>query len=281
MTATLDTLTNPLPPLSPKALRYGAARFLLSTVGRLSKGISIGHEHGFDSGLMLDHVYENKAAGRAVIGRLIDRIYLEAPGWVGIRNRGALLKRYITREVRSIAQARGHAVVADLACGGARYLLAALAELADEVEFSATLRDYEQANVDRATEIARRMGLSVRLERADAFSDADLAQLTRPDLVIVSGLHEIIPDDDLVRNHLHQIARTLSSGGRLILTVQPDHPQVEFIARVLTSHTGRPWAMRLRPIELTRSWLEAAGFAVESLEMEPKGIFGVLVAQKH
>lgn len=62
--------------------------------------------------------------------------------------------------------------------------------------------------------------------------------------------------------------------------MQPDHPQAELIARVLVSHTGRTWAMRLRPITLTRAWLEAAGLVVERLTFEDRGIFGVLVARK-
>ena len=136
--------------LRMKAIGYALARFLLASVGRLSDGIAIGHVHGFDSGLMLDHVYANKARGRAVVGRLIDRIYLDAPGWAGIRNRGALLQRRIVDEVRRVAARRGDAIVADLACGGGRYLLGALAEVADEIAFSATFRDYDPANVARA-----------------------------------------------------------------------------------------------------------------------------------
>jgi SAM-dependent methyltransferase len=225
MSPSLDALTSPLPSWSPKNLRFAAVRALLGTVGRLSEGISIGHRHGFDSGVMLDHVYANQARGRTPLGRLIDRVYLNAPGWIGIRNRGALLERVIAEEVRRIASERGEAVVADLACGGGRYVLAALADAGRDVTVQATLRDYEAANVDKATANACRLGLAVTVERADAFSDRDLATLPRPDLVIVSGLHEIVADDETVRGHFGQIARVLSPGGRLVLTVQPDHPQ--------------------------------------------------------
>jgi len=37
---------------------------------------------------------------------------------------------------------------------------------------------------------------------------------------------------------------------------------------------------RLRPVALTRHWLEAAGFVVEEVPMEPLGIFGVARARK-
>ena len=56
--------------------------------------------------------------------------------------------------------------------------------------------------------------------------------------------------------------------------------QVEFIARVLSSHSGRPGAMRLHSIALIRAWAEAADFIVERVTMEQRGIFGVLVARK-
>jgi SAM-dependent methyltransferase len=290
----LAELTSPLPPLHPKAIKYGLARLFIRTVGRLSKGIEIGCTHGFDSGVMLDHVYENKAEGRFVIGRLIDRIYLNAPGWSGIRNRGELLRDTIVAEAMKIAAGKktGKQSVrlaesirlADLACGGGRYLLAALQMLQDAgIDVQATLRDYREENVRKARENAAKAGIEAIIEAGDAFSDADLEKLSAPaapDLAVVSGLHEIIDDDRPVRHHFTQIAGLLAPGGLLIVTVQPDHPQVEFIARVLTSHSGRPWAMRLRSIELISTWARDAGFIVETVTMERRGIFGVLVARK-
>jgi SAM-dependent methyltransferase len=280
----LAELTRPLPPLHPKAIRYGLARLFIRTAGRLSKGIEIGRAHGFDSGVMLDHVYENKAEGRFLVGRLIDRVYLDAPGWAGIRNRGALLRDTIVAEAMKSARDVKSVTLADLACGGGRYVLSALQMLRDSgIDVHATLRDYREENVRKAKENAARAGIDAVIEPGDAFSDADLDRLSAPaapDLVIVSGLHEIIDDDRLVMHHFTQIARLLAPGGRLIVTVQPDHPQVEFIARVLTSHSGRPWAMRLRSVDLVSAWARDAGFIVESVTMERRGIFGVLVARK-
>ena len=281
MTGKLETLTRPLPSWSPKALRYSLARFLLGTVGRLSKGIRIGHEHGFDSGVMLDYVYENRAQGTTFAGRLIDRLYLDAPGWTGIRNRGALIRAVIADEAREVARRKGRVVLADVACGGARYVLAALGDLKRRgVEVEATLRDYRQENVARAAANAAASGVAAKVEQADALSRADLAHLAGADIVVVSGLHEIVDDDRLVREHFRQIAEILAPGGRLILTVQPDHPQLEFIARVLTTHTGRPWAMRLRSVELVSGWARQAALLVDSVRMEELGIFGILVARK-
>jgi len=127
MSTNLAALKNPLPVWHPKAWLFAASRLALRTVGRLSKGIRIGLEHGFDSGVMLDHVYTNKAEGFGPIGRAIDRSYLDAPGWIGIRNRGRLLTRKLSETLRQTASEDGQELVlADLACGGGQYVLDAL-----------------------------------------------------------------------------------------------------------------------------------------------------------
>src|SRR5262249_43651839 len=64
---------------------YAPVRWLLKGPGRLSRGINLGWKHGFDSGLSLDYIYENRAQGVTSLGRLIDRFYLNAIGWRGIR----------------------------------------------------------------------------------------------------------------------------------------------------------------------------------------------------
>jgi SAM-dependent methyltransferase len=281
---TLDSLKRPLPGWHPKAWYYAFMRRLLWWLHPLSKGLTIGVRHGFDSGVMLDHVYDNRATGRGIFGRMVDRVFLNAPGWVGIRNRGAMVQQAVARAIREAHGERASreerpVVVCDLACGGGRYALGALAEVRD-LPVHAILRDYREENVAQARRNALAAGISPVCEQADAFCDRDLARLPAADVVIVSGLHEIIDDDATVRHHFQQIARLLRPGGTLIQTIQPTHPQLEFIARVLTSHTGRPWAMRLRPEALTRQWVEAAGFDVRHVEMEAQGIFGVLVAER-
>jgi SAM-dependent methyltransferase len=284
MSPTYDNLIRPLPAWNPAAWYYATARGALRLGARLSKGLEIGHEHGFDSGVMLDHVYENKAAGWGPIGRAVDRIYLNAAGWRGIRNRGALMQQVIAGEIRAMAitgAVGGEAIrLADLACGGGRYVLGALGEVRD-IPVDAVLRDYENANVNATYRNAQQIGVSAKIETGDAFSDKALEALAGSDLAIVSGLHEIIPDDQKVRRHFDQVADILKPGGRLIVTIQPCHPQLEFIARVLKSHTGKPWAMRIRPVEQTWDWLKQAGFRVVSQTMEATGIFGVIVAEKN
>lgn len=276
--AVYDDLVRPLPVWSLKRWYYGANRLALSTIGRLSDGIRIGFAHGFDSGVMLDYVYENKANGLTPIGKLIDRIYLNAPGWRGIRNRRALVSKTIAALLREAASGPRPARLTDLACGGGRYVLDAVK--AAGVDARVELRDYADANVEKARENAIRAGVIATCRQADAFADNEHQSLSEADIVVVSGLHEIIPDDRRIERHFRQLAQAMKPGAKLVVTVQPYHPQLEFIARVLRSHTGKPWAMRLRTLDITRRWAVDAGFRVESVTMEPSHIFGVMVATR-
>src|SRR5207244_2550282 len=56
----------------PGGLRFAPVRWLMKGPGRLSRGIAIGCKHGFDSGVMLDYIYQNLPQGLTPLGRLID-----------------------------------------------------------------------------------------------------------------------------------------------------------------------------------------------------------------
>jgi 2-polyprenyl-3-methyl-5-hydroxy-6-metoxy-1,4-benzoquinol methylase len=168
----------------------------------------------------------------------------------------------------------------DVACGGGRYNLEVLLDFSQDAVM-ATLRDYMPENVAKARELAQHLGVVATIEQADAFSDKDLNSISpRPNLIIVSGLHEILPNNELICRHFQQLSSILASGGTLIYTIQPYHPQLELIARTLNSHTGKPWIMRLRSLELTQKWASAAGFSDFQVQMDSFGIFGVVTTRK-
>ncbi|MEY2520334.1 MAG: hypothetical protein QOF24_2093, partial [Verrucomicrobiota bacterium] len=73
--------------------QFALVRAGMKTGGRLSKGIDLGWRSGFDSGLTLDYVYENKAQGSTALGRFIDHGYLNSIGWRGIRQRKKNLEK--------------------------------------------------------------------------------------------------------------------------------------------------------------------------------------------
>jgi SAM-dependent methyltransferase len=277
---TYETLLRPLPSYSFKAWYYGLMNLSLRTVGRLSHGVQIGYKYGFDSGVMLEYVYRNQPSGITPVGKLIDWFYLNSEGWCGIRNRAELLKTTLLQTLQTYQQQGKPCILLDVACGGGRYDLEVLRQLPAE-SFRATLRDYKPENVTKARQLSDRLGVFAQIEQADAFSDADLDRVQpRPNIVVVSGLHEILPDDNLIRHHFQQLYRIMPTSGTLIFTIQPVHPQLELIARVLPSHTGQPWVMRLRSWPLIQQWATAAGFKNLQVQMEPNHIFGVVTAQK-
>ncbi|MDB9524862.1 class I SAM-dependent methyltransferase family protein [Oscillatoria sp. CS-180] len=275
-----EQLCRPLPIWQPKSWYYGLLSLSLKTIGKLSTGIRIGYRYGFDSGVMLEYVYRNQPNGLTPLGTLMDWIYLNSQGWRGIRARSELLKTTL----RHVLQTRRHKGLSchllDVACGGGRYDLEVLQDLPPGT-VEATLRDYKAENVIKARQLATQLDIDACIEQADAFNDSDLA-LVQPDpsVIVVSGLHEILPNDALIENHFRQLYQIMDTPGTLIFTIQPHHPQLELIARTLPSHTGRPWVMRLRPWQLTQQWAIAAGFQNIRVQMEPNGIFGVVTAEK-
>ena len=67
-----------------------------------------GWQTGFDSGESLDYIYENSPRGWSPLGRLIDRQYLNAIGWRGIRQRKMHLHKMVGAAIER-APRSGHA----------------------------------------------------------------------------------------------------------------------------------------------------------------------------
>jgi alpha-beta hydrolase superfamily lysophospholipase len=268
---------------SAKDLYWRATRAGLRFGGLLSEGIRLGLDTGFDSGSTLDYVYRDEARGSGPVGRFIDRNYLDAIGWRGIRVRRMHL-RELLREAMTRLRAVGmpvHAV--DIAAGHGRYVLEALAESEAKAD-SVRLRDYSDLNVEKGRALIARMGAwtTATFERGDAFDRDDLAALSpAPTVAVVSGLYELFPDNEMVRRSLAGLAAAVPVGGYLAYTGQPWHPQLEFIARALTSHRGgAAWVMRRRSQAEMDQLVEAAGFRKVEQRIDEWGIFTVSLAQR-
>jgi alpha-beta hydrolase superfamily lysophospholipase/SAM-dependent methyltransferase len=260
---------------------FALVRGGMKTGGRLSKGIGLGWRSGFDSGLTLDYVYENQPRGVTPLGRLIDRNYLNSPGWRGIRQRKKNLETQL-RWVIERVYAEGEPVrIVDIAAGGGRYLLETMHGLA-QIPMTALLRDYKPENVDAATRFAAKLGLTnVTVEVADAFDREAIASIRpRPTIAIVSGLFELFPENAGVLESLRGLANVLEPGGYLVYTNQPWHPQVEFIARVLRNREGKPWIMRRRTTAEMDELVNVAGFQKSAMEVDEWGMFTVSVARR-
>jgi alpha-beta hydrolase superfamily lysophospholipase len=274
-------LSKPLPWYTPRGAYWAITRASLKFGGLLSRGIKLGHDTGFDSGSTLDYVYRNQAQGLPLIGTMIDRTYLDSIGWRGIRVRKTHVEELL-RKAFARVQAQGHPLrLMDVAAGHGRYVLDAIGSGEIKPE-SILLRDYSDINVrdGRALIAERKLQDIAQFVQADAFDRDDLAKATpAPTVAVVSGLYELFPDNDQVSRSLEGIAAAVPPGGCLVYTGQPWHPQLELIARALTSHRqGQAWVMRRRTQAEMDRLVEAAGFRKLEQRIDEWGIFTVSLA---
>lgn len=278
-----ERLSRPLPALSPRALAFGAMKAGLRTGGRLSDGIRLGLETGFDSGATLDYVYHNRATGLTPIGKLIDWCYLHSIGWRGIRIRKQHIEQLLARTISDFQREGRPVRIVDIAAGHGRYVLDVVNGHDRSID-SVLLRDTGPDNVKRGSTLIAERGLerAARFERGDAFDRKSLSAIQpRPTIGVVSGLYELFPDNGVVRESLNGLADAILPEGYLIYTGQPWHPQLELIARTLTSHRShRPWVMRRRTQAELDQLVEAAGFHKVDQLTDEWGIFTVSLARR-
>jgi len=278
-----DELSQPLPALSPKNINFAMSRMSMRTVGKLSEGVRLGLETGFDSGSTLDYVYRNQARGHTPLGKLIDWFYINAIGWRGIRVRKQHMERILADAIQRLRERKLPVRVVDIAAGHGRYVLEALRDKTVHGD-QALLRDFSEINVRQGAALIREKGMEniARFVQGDAFDRKSLSSLNpRPTLGVVSGLYELFPDNTMVRNSLAGLADAIEPGGYLAYTGQPWHPQLEMIARVLASHrNGKPWIMRRRTQAEMDQLVECAGFCKIMQLTDEWGIFTVSLAQR-
>jgi alpha-beta hydrolase superfamily lysophospholipase/SAM-dependent methyltransferase len=278
-----ESLAAPLPHNSLRDLYWRMTRASMRLGSQLSSGIKLGFDTGFDSGSTLDYVYRNTPTGKSGVGRLIDRNYLDSIGWRGIRQRKLHVEELLRLAMRQLRDQGREVRIVDIAAGHGRYILEALQGVSPLPE-SILLRDYSDINVRDGSALIREKGLEgiAQFVKGDAFDRADLAALQpKPTLAVVSGLYELFADNQRVAASLAGLAEAVEPGGYLVYTGQPWHPQLELIARALTSHReGQAWVMRRRTQVEMDQLVEAAGFRKVSMRVDEWGIFSVALAQR-
>lgn len=273
-----EELQKPLPWYSPRSWYFGLVSLFLKTAGQLSYGIGTGYRHGFDSGMIMNYVYENSPRGRFFLGRKLDEAFLgqiTCGAWRAVKE---IQKNMI---LRYLAGRSGRATfIADMASGEADYLYDVLRQTGPGVR--ALLRDINETALSKSRRTAGRLGLTERVsfERGDALDTESLRAIAeRPDLVIEAGLYGIIHDDALIRGHFSAL-RDILNPDALIFNVQTHNPQIELIARVLRNQSGERCVWHLRPVEEVIGWAEGAGFRDPEVTFDPYGIYAVVMMRK-
>jgi hypothetical protein len=238
----------------------------------LSEGLRIGHEHGFDSGPFMTHVYENVPRGRTLVGRLIDRRLLGRRTCVAFREIRELARQALDDAI--VADSSPAPVIADLAAGPAPYLFDALLAHPDA---SAIVCDIDPSALAQARAGASQLTLGdrVRFVRASAFDRDALAGLEPvPDVIVELGLYGIYHDNTLIERHFRDLAETICPS-QIVFNVQTQNPEIEHIARVWRNQRGERCVWRLRPLELILEWAAAAGYEPAWVGSDRHGIYRV------
>lgn len=281
--AEAEELAAPLPHNSLRDLYWRMTRASMRLGSKLSTGVKLGFDTGFDSGSTLDYVYRNKPTGTGALGRMIDGNYLKSIGWRGIRQREVNLEELLRLAMAHLRNQGKPVHIVDIAAGHGRYILESLQGV-DPLPESILLRDYSDINVRDGNALIEQKDLDpiARFVKGDAFDRADLAALEpKPTLAVVSGLYELFASNQMVGDSLAGLAAAVEPGGYLVYTGQPWHPQLELIARALTSHrAGQAWVMRRRTQAEMDQLVEAAGFRKITQRVDEWGIFTVSLAQR-
>jgi hypothetical protein len=270
-----EELRRPLPWYRPKKYCYYLISLFLRTIGRLSEGIRIGFRHGFDSGMIMNYIYENTPRGISYFGKALDAAFLNQATCKAFRSVKRIQKDMIYRYLDE--RAGGKTFIVDMASGKADYIYDVLRDRKQNVKV--LLRDISEITLRESEETARRSGLKemVSFEVGDALDTEGLRRISqRPDLVIEAGLYGIIHEDELIKKHLTEL-KDIVNPGALLFNVQTRNEQIELIARTLINQDGDRCVWHLRPKELVIGWALEAGFKDPEVIMDPYGIYAVVL----
>ncbi len=172
---------------------------------------------------------------------MIDRNYLDSIGWRGIRQRKLHLEELLRKAIADVRAAGQPVRIVDIAAGHGRYVLDAI-DRAGALPDSILLRDYSGLNVEQGSALIQARGL----EHVAQFVERRRVRSREPcgDRAAAHDRHRLGSLRALPRQRAWCATRSpgsptrFAAGGLLLYTGQPWHPQLELIARALTSHRG-------------------------------------------
>ncbi|MCS6814360.1 MAG: class I SAM-dependent methyltransferase family protein [Cyanobacteria bacterium] len=249
---------------------YWLLRVGLQTIGRLSDGIRLGWRTGFDSGVMLEYIYENQPRGITPLGVWFDRMFIAHPVWDGVRSR----RQFLIGQLQQALSHYDHPLVVDLAAGVGSYLFTIPPGRATIIA-----GDYEPEAVAQGQDKANRLGRTdITFQRHNAFVLSELAS-DRADILVASGFFDILTDDQQIQTVLQNGSAITPPGARWVFTIQEHHPDLKLLKQSLVDLNQRPWELVPRPAEQLVAWAEPYGWHLETLERNQFFAVGTLVKQ--
>ena len=264
-------------PLTEKIF-YSIQKFSMKAFGFLSKGMSLGLKYGFDSGISLDYIYKNRANGKLLIGKFMDRFYLNQIGWAGVRERKKNLLNLIEEKINNLGEE--NIKILDVAGGTGNYLFD-IKEKYPKVEI--LINEFKKSNIEVGEEVIKKNNLeNISFVNYDCFDKETYKKINyTPNIVIISGVFELFEDNNMLENTISGVTEILDKNGAIIYTGQPWHPQLKQIALVLNSHKGnnKSWLMRRRSEKELDSLFEKYNLKKERMLIDNNGIFTVSLAE--
>ena len=264
-------------PLNEKIF-YSIQKFSMRTFGFLSKGMSLGLKYGFDSGISLDYIYKDQADGKLLLGKFIDRFYLNQIGWTGIRERKKNLLTLIEEKINSLGEE--NVKILDVAGGTGNYLFD-IKEKYPNVQI--LINEFKKSNIEVGEEVIKKNNWeNISFVNYDCFDKETYKKINyTPNIVIISGVFELFENNKMLENTISGVAEILDKNGAVIYTGQPWHPQLKQIALVLNSHKGhgKSWLMRRRSEKELDSLFENYNLKKEKMLIDNDGIFTVSLAE--
>ena len=221
--------------------------------------------------LAIDGIYQNAPGGTGRLGPLMDRMFLETPPAIAVRNRRILLADEIVRVVQS--KPAGPVNVLCLASGPAAEVFDAFAALPDPTRLKVTLMDIDLHALAFVDELRTKRKLTSQITLINEnlvalFLGRSKTRLDPMDLIYSIGLIDYL-NDKLVNKVLHFSHGGLVRGGRVILgNFHPRNPAREFMDHVME------WNLIHRTEEDMNRLFKDSPFArsCTKIQFEPLGI---------
>lgn len=249
-------------------------KWSLSKIGKISDGMAIGLKYGFDSGISLDYVYHNSPKGKGPFGKMMDKNYLEAIGWKGIRIRKQHLLQLLDQNIEKLQKEGRDIKILDLAGGTGNYLFD-VKEKYPAAEI--VINEFIKSNIEVGESVIKSKNLQkIRFTNFDCFDPETYRKIDfEPNIIIISGILELFGDNEMVCKALSGVNSIAETKSFVIYTGQPWHPQLKMIAYVLNSHQNIDWVMRRRSQKELDRLMKFNAIEKQNMLIDDFGIFTV------
>lgn len=254
-------------------------KVLVNTLGQLSDGINLASKEGFTSGKMLDYIYKNEPNGKLLIGKFIDKVYLNHKGWQDIRMRKQNLLLNIKEAVDLTFKSKDEVRICDVASGPARYIIEALQAFKGK-NVTAELRDIDERWLCDAKEKAKKEGVEVECKVANALKQEDFNFDKIPDIFVASGFYDWFNDRETVEKSMKLIYDALPVGGYFVFSIQAGHYILGPVNKVFKDFNNHQLKMVVWDVDIINSILEKTGFNIVDVKSDDMKHYPVYLVKK-